>query len=80
MGLFSALVTAPLAPLRGTIWVAEKITNEAERQYYDPGNIRRQLRDVEEARNSGALSEEEATELEHKLVARLLKANRSKQS
>lgn len=79
MGLFSALVTAPLAPLRGTIWVAEKITNEAERQYYDPGSIRRQLRDVEEARNAGTLSEEEAAELEKQLVARLLQANRSKQ-
>lgn len=79
MGLLSSLFTAPLAPMRGTIWVAEQIHSEAERQYYDPGNIRRQLRDVEEARSSGALSEEEAAELEHELVARLLKANQSKQ-
>lgn len=79
MGVLSALFTAPFAPMRGTIWVAEQIHSEAERQYYDPGNIRRQLREVEEARSSGALSEDEAAKLEHELVARLLKANQSKQ-
>lgn len=76
MGLFSSILGAPLAPLRGTVWVAEQITHEAERQHYDPGNIRRKLRDVEDARNSGALSEEQAAQQERELVARLLESTR----
>lgn len=79
MGLFSALFTVPLAPLRGTVWVAEQIHQEAERQHYDPGNIRRQLRDVEAARNSGDLDQEQAAELERELVARLMESTRRRQ-
>jgi hypothetical protein len=79
MGLFSALFTAPLAPLRGTVWVAEQIYQEAERQHYDPGSIRRQLRDVEAARSSGDLDPEEASEMERELVARLMESTRRRQ-
>lgn len=67
---------APFMPIKGTVWVAEKIRDEAERQYYDPGAIRRQLEDVAQARRDGALSEEEAAELEHELVQRLIASNR----
>lgn len=80
MGLISSLVTAPFAPLRGTVWVAEQVKNEAERQYYDPGSIRRQLTEVEEARRTGALSEDEAAHMEKELVSRLLESNRRKNS
>ncbi|HIW99944.1 MAG TPA: gas vesicle protein GvpG [Candidatus Nesterenkonia stercoripullorum] len=80
MGLISSLVTAPFAPLRGTVWVAEQVKNEAERQYYDPGSIRRQLTEVEEARRTGALSEDEAARMEKELVSRLLESNRRKNS
>ena len=76
MGLFSSLITVPLAPLRGTVWVAEQVTNEAERQYYDPSKIRRQLRDVEAARSSGELTEAQAAQREQELVARLLETTR----
>lgn len=79
MGIFSALFTAPLAPLRGTVWVAEQIHQEAERQHYDPGNIRRQLRDVEAARAAGDLDQEEAAQLERELVARLMESTRRRQ-
>ena len=80
MGLISSLVTAPFAPLHGTVWVAEQVKNEAERQYYDPGSIRRQLTEVEEARRTGALSEDEAARMEKELVSRLLESNRRKNS
>lgn len=80
MGLISSLVTVPFAPLRGTVWVAEQVKNEAERQYYDPGSIRRQLTEVEEARRTGALSEDEAAHMEKELVSRLLESNRRKNS
>ncbi|GAA4284466.1 hypothetical protein GCM10022261_19970 [Brevibacterium daeguense] len=76
MGLFSALFGWPLAPIKGTIWVAEQVQEEAERQYYDPGIIRRKLEEVADAREAGTVSDEEAAEMEKELVARLIEANR----
>lgn len=76
MGLITGLFTLPLAPVRGTVWVAEQVKEASEREYYDPANIRRKLEDVAEARDAGEISEEEATALEKELVARLLEAQR----
>ena len=36
MGLISGLLGLPLAPLRGTIAVAEQIQRQAEEEFYDP--------------------------------------------
>jgi hypothetical protein len=76
MGLITGLLTLPLAPVRGTIWVAEQIQEEAERQYYDPGVIRRELEEVERLRSEGEISEDEAEELEDALVERLMESRR----
>lgn len=76
MGLFSSILGLPLAPVRGTIWVAEKVQEEAERQYYDPGLIRRKLEEVADAKEAGTISEEDAAKLEKELVGRLIEANR----
>jgi hypothetical protein len=76
MGLLSGLLTLPLAPVRGTVWVAGQVLDEAEREFYDVGKIRRQLDDVSQARESGEISDDEADELEESLVARLIEANR----
>ncbi|MFD2792453.1 gas vesicle protein GvpG [Promicromonospora vindobonensis] len=76
MGLFSALVSLPLAPVRGVVWIAEQVRDEAEREYYDADTIRRQLEDVAEARENGSIDDEEADALEEALVARLIEANR----
>lgn len=72
MGLFTGLLTLPLAPLRGTMWVAEQILEQAEEEYYDPAKIRRHLDDVDRMRENGELTEEEATAIEDELVERLL--------
>jgi len=77
MGLLSGILMAPFAPIKGTVWVAEKIQDEAERQYYDPGAIRRQLEEVAQARRDGELSDEEATAMEKELVQRLITSNRN---
>lgn len=79
MGLFTALVSLPLAPVRGVVWIAEQVQEAAEREYYDPGTIRRQLDEVAEARENGSIDDVEADELEEALVARLLEANRRRQ-
>lgn len=76
MGLITGLLTLPLAPVRGTIWVAEQVRQEAERQYYDPAAIRRQLENVDELRSLGEISEEEAEQMEDELVERLMESRR----
>lgn len=72
MGLLTGLLGLPLAPIRGTIWVADQVLQEAERQYYDPAAIRRSLEEVEQARQRGDLSEDEARAQEEELIERLL--------
>ena len=72
MGLITGLLTLPLAPVRGTVWVAEQVLEEAERQYYDEGAILAQLQDIESARADGTMEEEDAARAEEALVARMM--------
>lgn len=72
MGLISGLVTWPLAPVRGVSWIGDQILQEAERQWYDPALIQQQLDELEQLREQGLVSDEEARELEETLVQRLL--------
>lgn len=71
-GLVTGIVTWPIAPVRGVVWVAEKIEEEAERQWTDPVLIHQELDDVAERRRTGELTSEEADALEDALVQRLL--------
>ncbi|HZZ51125.1 MAG TPA: gas vesicle protein GvpG [Pseudonocardia sp.] len=73
MGLLSGLLGLPLAPVRGVVWVADVIRQQAEKQYYDPAEIRRQLELVDTARRNGELTEEDAADLENELLARLMR-------
>jgi chorismate mutase len=72
MGLITGLLGLPVAPLRGTIWVAEQVLQQAEEEFYDPARIKAQLEDVDRARAAGELTDDEATALEDELVERLL--------
>lgn len=74
MGLFTGLLTLPLAPVRGVMWVAEQIHEEARREWDDPAVIRQRLEEVEQAREAGEITDEEATEQENELVDRLMAA------
>lgn len=76
MGFLTGLLTLPLAPIRGTVWVAEQILEQAESVYYDPAVIRRELEKVEELRQAGEISDEEAADLEDALVQRLAEGRR----
>lgn len=71
MGLFTGLLTLPLAPLRGTVWIAERLLEEAERELNDPAVIEQQLNEAEAAFERGELSEEEFELIEDELVRRL---------
>jgi hypothetical protein len=71
MGLFTGLVLLPLAPVRGVVWLAEQVQEQAERQLYDPQRIVRLLEEVAEARDAGEITEEEAARREDELVSLL---------
>ena len=58
--------------MRGVVWLAEQILEQAEDQFYNPARIRAQLDQVDEARRSGELSEEECAEIENELLQRLM--------
>jgi hypothetical protein len=72
VGLITGLLTLPLAPVRGTIWLAERIQEQAENEMYDEGVIRAQLMEIEEAREAGEIDEEEARLAEDALLERLI--------
>ena len=72
MGLFTGLLTLPLAPVRGTIWIAERLVEEAERELGgDERSIRRRLAEAEAAFELGQLDEAEYEALEDELLTRL---------
>lgn len=71
MGLLMGLITLPLAPVRGTMWVAERLLEEAERELDDPQNITAQLDDIERRFERGEISAEEYELLEDALMRRL---------
>jgi len=59
VGLVTGLLGLPLVPVRGVMCLAEQILEQAEEQFYDPARIRARLEQVDEARRSGELSEQE---------------------
>ena len=71
MGLFTGLLLLPLAPLRGTIWVAERRMDYAEQELGDEAMARRLLAEAELAYEAGELSEAEYEAVEDELLERL---------
>ncbi len=71
MGLFSVLLTLPLAPVRGVAWVAEQVAEEADRKLYDEGRIRGELLALELDFEDGKLDEHERRRLEDDLLDRM---------
>lgn len=71
MGLFTGLLMLPLLPVRGVVWVAEQVADEAERQMYDEDRIRSELLQLELDFEDGLMSQEERTSREDELLERL---------
>ena len=71
MGLISGLLTLPLAPVRGTIWLAEQLAETAENELYDEKKILRELIDLEMQEAEGILAPEERRLREDDLLERL---------
>jgi hypothetical protein len=71
MGLFTGLLLLPLAPVRGTVWIAEKLAEEAAREMDEGRVVRRQLAETELAYERGELTVEELERVEDELLERL---------
>lgn len=70
MGMLSQVLTLPLAPVRGAGWIAERLRDAAEQQYYDPAPVRRELAELEQALLDGRIDEEEFDRREDELLER----------
>ena len=71
MGLFTGLLLLPLAPIRATVWIAEKLAQYAEGELADEQTVRRLMLEAEAALDAGELSEEEYDRIEDELLDRL---------
>ena len=71
MGILTGLLTLPLAPVRGTIWIAEQLAMQAERELGDETTLRRMLAEAERDFERGELSIEEYESIEDDLLERL---------
>ncbi|GLZ03375.1 gas vesicle protein [Actinomadura sp. NBRC 104412] len=71
MGMVTGLLTLPLAPVRGVVWLAEVLQEQAEAQLYDAGRVAAEMRDIADAVAAGQMSEQEAAGREEELVRRL---------
>lgn len=80
MGFLTGVLLLPLAPLRGTIWLAERLTEVAERELDDEAAFRRLLVEAEIAFESGELSETEYEQVEEELLDRLELARAGKEN
>lgn len=71
MGLIRGILTLPLAPVRGTLWLAEALAEEADRELYDEERIMRELLDLELREDAGELDAAERERREDELLERL---------
>jgi hypothetical protein len=71
MGLVTGLLTLPLAPVRGTMWIAERLREQAEQELDPEERLRRRLEELAVAHELGELTDEEYEEAEAELLAAL---------
>lgn len=71
MGLIGGLLSLPLAPAKGLVWVVNQVVEEADAQLHDPRRIRAELADAAAALERGEIDEETYEELEDQLLERL---------
>jgi len=74
MGLFTGLFTLPLAPVRGTVWIAERALEQAQREASDEGAVRRRLLELEMRRDLGEVDEAEYAAEEERLLTTLARS------
>ena len=71
MGLITGLLTLPLAPARGVVWIAEQVQHEAGEQLDVSRYVRVELARLSAAYERGEIGEEEFEQLEDELLTQL---------
>jgi len=72
MGWLTDLLTFPVTgPVKGLVWVAEKITEQAEKELYSEDAVRGKLMELELRFDLGEISEEDFTAAEASLLGML---------
>jgi hypothetical protein len=69
--LFIGLLTLPIAPVRGVVWIAEQVVEEMERELYDEDSIRRELLQLEMDFEDGLIDQDDRRVREEALLERL---------
>lgn len=72
MGLLGGVLGAPLAPVRGLVWLARTLAEQAEREMTDPARLRRELERIEADHARGAISEAERDRLEAAIISPMM--------
>ncbi|MFE6025864.1 gas vesicle protein GvpG [Streptomyces niveus] len=55
MGLLSGVLLLPLAPVRGVVWISDRLVDAAEAELYDPAVIRVQLAELNRSLDDGEI-------------------------
>ncbi|MFF9458523.1 gas vesicle protein GvpG [Streptomyces flaveolus] len=71
MGIVSGLLLLPLAPVRGTAWIADHLLQEARRQVHDPRAVQTRLAALNRALDAGAIDEAAFEREEERLLTLL---------
>ena len=72
MGILFDLLSFPVTgPLKGLLWIAEKVRDQAEGEIYNEDNVRGQLMELELHLDLGEITEDEYMAAEDTLMARL---------
>ncbi|MGW6843579.1 gas vesicle protein GvpG [Streptomyces sp. NPDC054958] len=71
MGLLTYILTLPVAPVRAVTWVAQRVVDKAEEEYYDPAPVWQQLAELEQQLLRGEIDQETFDRQEDELLDRL---------
>ncbi|WP_435605124.1 gas vesicle protein GvpG [Streptomyces ardesiacus] len=77
MGLVSGLLLLPLAPVRGTAWIADHLLQEARRQAHDPRAVEARLAALNRALDEGTVDEAAFEREEERLLTLLERRSRT---
>ena len=72
MGFLTNLLTFPvMGPIKGVVWIAEKVNEQVEKELYDEDAVRGKLMELELRYDLEEISEEEYLEAEEVLLERI---------
>ncbi len=69
--VFNVLTSPALGPIRGVHWLAGKVLEQAEHEYFDEDRVRAQMLELQARYDLGEVSEEDYDKQETILLERL---------